>query len=245
MRYGPELAAALRPVARCGSSPASASRSTPRPWCGAQEALGLPIHDNWWQTETGAIMISNFAAMDIRPGSMGRPLPGVTAAVLRRGEDGRAQVTGGQVVGHHRAGRRGRARAAARLAVDVPRLPARPRALRAGLRRRLVPDRRRGPPGRRRLLLVRRPGRRRDQVGRPPHRAVRGGERADGAPGGGRGRRDRQARPGRRGDRQGLRRAQAGPGAERGAAPRTGRVRPPHGWARSRRRRSSSTRTCR
>jgi acetyl-CoA synthetase len=39
-------------------------------------------------------MISNFAAMDIRPGSMGRPLPGVSAAVLRRGPDGRAQVTG-------------------------------------------------------------------------------------------------------------------------------------------------------
>ena len=62
-----------------------------------EKTLGLPIHDNWWQTETGAIMISNFAAMDIRPGSMGRPLPGVTAAVLRRGQDGRAQVTGGQV----------------------------------------------------------------------------------------------------------------------------------------------------
>ena len=56
-----------------------------------QEALGLPIHDNWWQTETGAIMISNFASMDIRPGSMGRPLPGVTAGLLERGADGRAQ----------------------------------------------------------------------------------------------------------------------------------------------------------
>jgi acetyl-CoA synthetase len=35
-----------------------------------QEALGLPIHDNWWQTETGGIMIANYAAMEIRPGSM-------------------------------------------------------------------------------------------------------------------------------------------------------------------------------
>ncbi|MFI1069008.1 acetate--CoA ligase [Streptomyces puniciscabiei] len=61
------------------------------------DVLGLPVHDNWWQTETGAIMIANFAACDIRPGSMGRPLPGVEAAVLRRGEDGRAEVTGGQV----------------------------------------------------------------------------------------------------------------------------------------------------
>ncbi|MER6735886.1 acetate--CoA ligase [Streptomyces puniciscabiei] len=61
------------------------------------DVLGLPVHDNWWQTETGAIMIANFAACDIRPGSMGRPLPGVEAAVLRRGEDGRAEVTGGHV----------------------------------------------------------------------------------------------------------------------------------------------------
>jgi acetyl-CoA synthetase len=49
-----------------------------------QEALGLPFHDNWWQTETGGIMIANFAALDIRPGSMGRPLPGVEAAIVRR-----------------------------------------------------------------------------------------------------------------------------------------------------------------
>ena len=49
-----------------------------------QEALGLPIHDNWWQTETGGIMIANYPAMDIRPGSMGRPLPGIEAAIVRR-----------------------------------------------------------------------------------------------------------------------------------------------------------------
>jgi acetyl-CoA synthetase len=49
-----------------------------------QEVLGLPIHDNWWQTETGGIMIANFTAMDIRPGSMGRPLPGIEAAIVQR-----------------------------------------------------------------------------------------------------------------------------------------------------------------
>ncbi len=49
-----------------------------------QEVLGLPIHDNWWQTETGGIMVANYASMDIRPGSMGRPLPGIEAAVVRR-----------------------------------------------------------------------------------------------------------------------------------------------------------------
>jgi len=53
------------------------------------EALGRPIHDNWWQTETGGIMIANLAAMPVKPGSMGRPLPGVTAAVVRREADGR------------------------------------------------------------------------------------------------------------------------------------------------------------
>ncbi|MEU1200378.1 acetate--CoA ligase [Streptomyces sp. NPDC005813] len=62
-----------------------------------QDVLGLPVHDNWWQTETGAIMIANFAACEIRPGSMGRPLPGVEAAVLQRGESGRALTTEGHV----------------------------------------------------------------------------------------------------------------------------------------------------
>jgi acetyl-CoA synthetase len=62
-----------------------------------QEVLGLPVHDNWWQTETGSIMIANYAACEIRPGSMGRPLPGVDAAVLERGEDGRVKVTDGRV----------------------------------------------------------------------------------------------------------------------------------------------------
>ena len=53
-----------------------------------QEAFGMPVHDNWWQTETGGIMIANFRVMDVRPGSMGRPLPGIEAAVVRRDEDG-------------------------------------------------------------------------------------------------------------------------------------------------------------
>ncbi|HET7524170.1 MAG TPA: acetate--CoA ligase, partial [Acidimicrobiales bacterium] len=57
-----------------------------------QEALGLPIHDNWWQTETGGIMIANYPCMDIRPGSMGRPLPGIDATVLRRDDSGRVVV---------------------------------------------------------------------------------------------------------------------------------------------------------
>ena len=57
-----------------------------------KEVLGLPIHDNWWQTETGGIMIANTPAFDIKPGSMGRPLPGIDAAIMRRHEDGTATI---------------------------------------------------------------------------------------------------------------------------------------------------------
>ena len=62
------------------------------------EAFGLPIHDNWWQTETGGIMIANTAAADIRPGSMGRPLPGITVGILRRDEHGHVQRLGPAVL---------------------------------------------------------------------------------------------------------------------------------------------------
>jgi acetyl-CoA synthetase len=57
-----------------------------------EEAFGSPFHDNWWQTETGGIMIANFAGMEIRPGSMGRPLPGIEAAIVTKNEDGTVEV---------------------------------------------------------------------------------------------------------------------------------------------------------
>jgi acetyl-CoA synthetase len=60
-------------------------------WWGV-DVFGQPIHDNWWQTETGGIMIANTAAMDVRPGSMGKPLPGVEACVVERIGDGSAMV---------------------------------------------------------------------------------------------------------------------------------------------------------
>ncbi|HEX9064000.1 MAG TPA: acetate--CoA ligase [Streptosporangiaceae bacterium] len=96
MRYGQELASSydldrLRFIASVGEP------LNPEAVVWGQRALGLPIHDNWWQTETGAIMIGNFAAMEIRPGSMGRPLPGVTATLLEQGKDGRARVSDGGV----------------------------------------------------------------------------------------------------------------------------------------------------
>ena len=60
-------------------------------WWGL-DALGLPIHDNWWQTETGGIMIANTAGHDIKPGSMGRPLPGVEACIVERLEGGGVRI---------------------------------------------------------------------------------------------------------------------------------------------------------
>jgi acetyl-CoA synthetase len=61
-----------------------------------REAYDRTIHDNWWQTETGAIMISNYRGTQVRPGSMGRPMPGIEATVLVRGEDGRADIDHGR-----------------------------------------------------------------------------------------------------------------------------------------------------
>lgn len=46
------------------------------------KVFGLPFHDTWWQTETGAICIANYPAMDIKIGSMGKPVPGLTAAIV-------------------------------------------------------------------------------------------------------------------------------------------------------------------
>lgn len=56
------------------------------------EAFGLPIHDNWWQTETGGIMVANYASMDIKPGSMGRPLPGIEADIVQCTENGKIRI---------------------------------------------------------------------------------------------------------------------------------------------------------
>ena len=99
MKHGTELPreydlSALRYVASVGEP------LNPEVVVWGQEALGHPIHDNWWQTETGAIMISNYAGMDIRPGSMGRPLPGIEVALLARRPDDRAEpVTGPDMEG--------------------------------------------------------------------------------------------------------------------------------------------------
>ncbi|MFC5543332.1 acetate--CoA ligase [Ureibacillus suwonensis] len=44
--------------------------------------LGHRIHDTWWMTETGGHMICNYPCMEIKPGSMGKPIPGVYATIV-------------------------------------------------------------------------------------------------------------------------------------------------------------------
>lgn len=86
IKAGPELAAQYRfPHLRFIASVGEPLNPEAVWW--AKRVLGLPIHDNWWQTETGGIMIANTPAFDIKPGSMGRPLPGVDAYLVRRNDD--------------------------------------------------------------------------------------------------------------------------------------------------------------
>ena len=66
------------------------------------KVLGMPFHDNWWQTETGAIMIANTPAVPVKPGSMGKPIPGIKPGILDDdfnevpvGEDGNLAVRPG------------------------------------------------------------------------------------------------------------------------------------------------------
>ena len=58
----------------------------------AQRVFGVQVLDTWWQTETGAIMIANRPGEEVRPGSMGHPVPGVTATLLARDAEGELVV---------------------------------------------------------------------------------------------------------------------------------------------------------
>lgn len=64
----------------------------------SEKAFGRPFHDNWWQTETGGIMIANREGMEVRPGSMGKPMPGVTAGIVDR-ENGAVRELGAKEIG--------------------------------------------------------------------------------------------------------------------------------------------------
>jgi len=64
-----------------------------------QQVFNKPFHDNWWQTETGGIMIANYASMDVKPGSMGKPLPGIQAGILEKTADGVVELTKPSAIG--------------------------------------------------------------------------------------------------------------------------------------------------
>ncbi|MBD1545637.1 acetate--CoA ligase [Roseibium aggregatum] len=65
----------------------------------SNDVFGMPFHDNWWQTETGGIMIANYASMDVKPGSMGKPLPGIDAGIVARQDGGVNAVDDQMVIG--------------------------------------------------------------------------------------------------------------------------------------------------
>ncbi|MGN6302807.1 MAG: AMP-binding protein, partial [Angustibacter sp.] len=95
MRAGAELAqkydtSRLRLVASVGE-PLNAEAVR---W--GEQALRRTIRDSWWQTETGAIMIAAYAP-DALPGSLGRPVPGITTAVMVSDEQGKALRPDGHV----------------------------------------------------------------------------------------------------------------------------------------------------
>lgn len=58
-----------------------------------EKAFGMPIHDNWWQTETGGITIANLPGSIVRPGSMGKPLPWIRAGIVKVTDDSVEEVT--------------------------------------------------------------------------------------------------------------------------------------------------------
>ena len=96
MRAGPE-AAAGRNLSGVRFAASVGEPLNPEAVRWAHRHLGLLFHDGWWQTETGGIMVANLAADPVRPGSMGRPLPGVTAAVLACDDEGEPVVTDARV----------------------------------------------------------------------------------------------------------------------------------------------------
>jgi acetyl-CoA synthetase len=97
MSFGAALARSYRKfslrVAASGGAPLHAEAVA---W--SRRALGIPFLDSWWQTETGSILIANHPD-DIRPGSMGRPLPGISIQLVKRTSDGFEPVTAVNEIG--------------------------------------------------------------------------------------------------------------------------------------------------
>ena len=199
-----------------------------------REQYGLTVLDYYGLTESYPLC-ANYPFMEVREGSMGKPVPGLGRPDPRRGRA---------------PGRPGRARRDLPAREVEPALPARlleqPGGLRGDLRRGVVPHQGRGQAGRGRLLLVRGASRRRDHLRRLPDRAVRGRVGVHRAPRGARGRRRRLTRPQARPRRQGVR----GPGRGPARPPTSSRARSRPSSADTSpptptRARSSSSTTCR
>lgn len=98
MKAGKDMAAghdfsALRVIASVGEP------LNPEGVIWGAEVFGRPFLDNWWQTETGGIMIANLPAMDVKPGSMGKPLPGIAAGIVARNGDKVTEATAPMTIG--------------------------------------------------------------------------------------------------------------------------------------------------
>ncbi|NNE81459.1 MAG: acetate--CoA ligase [Silicimonas sp.] len=92
MKAGAEAAAAHKfPALRFMASVGEPLNPEAVTW--SNDTFGMPFHDNWWQTETGGIMIANYAAMDVKPGSMGKPLPGIDAGIVEVTDTGARELT--------------------------------------------------------------------------------------------------------------------------------------------------------
>jgi len=63
----------------------------------SEKVFGQPFHDNWWQTETGGIMIANRPGMKVKPGSMGKPLRGIEAGIVERDGDEVRELGHGEI----------------------------------------------------------------------------------------------------------------------------------------------------
>ena len=137
-----------------------------------EDGTGLAIYDGYGQTET-VLLVGNFRCLPVRPGSMGKPMPGFAIGVVDEEGSEVAPGEGRADRGQDKAGTAGG---------PVPGVLARRRSHGAFFLRRLVPDRRQGLQGRRRVLLVLRAGRRRDHFGRIQNRPVRSGKRSHRAP---------------------------------------------------------------
>lgn len=48
----------------------------------SMQTFNIPVHDSWWMTETGAQMIANLSCLPVKPGSMGKPIPGIYATII-------------------------------------------------------------------------------------------------------------------------------------------------------------------